>query len=460
MRYITTLFLLTLSFLITTSSSVDALETLSPKVSASIDQQLAINKNRYGVVGQSVLILKNHLPVYRGQHGSANIELGVDINETHIFPSYSITKLFTSVLVMQQVEQGSLELDSSILAYLPYLPKQWEPVTIEHLLNHTSGIPLYFGKTMDAGSFLSTKKAVFLSLINEPQHFKIGTKNSYKNTGFLLLSAILEQSTGKSYQELVKEVIVSPLKLKNTGHTSAKDIIKNQVTSYRGADGQVRKNVNIDWPEYTFSHSALYSTPDDLASFMSALVKGKFVSKKTLKDFWQPMKLADGEDGRYAFGFEYSNEDRYSRVGHDGGNHVKLRYYFNPKDSNDNFTLVYATNGNAYDVWTDVLADSVMAIIAPEKFKMAALNERFLTNFLENDIDGLQQTYKILSKAFNNEDKLVESYLINRAYALRYGAGPESSLPAFKFTIGKFPNSNRAQHGLIEAQKASKRSTL
>jgi CubicO group peptidase (beta-lactamase class C family) len=418
----------------------------------SLNQQLAKNNERYGVVGQSVLILKNQQHFYRGQHGAANIELDVDITEKHIFPSYSITKLLTSVLMMQQVERGAVDINNSIRTYLPYLPKHWQSVTIEHLLSHTSGIPRYFDIAMEEGSFLPTKKAVFLSLIDEPEHFKICTKNIYNNTNFMLLSAILEAKTGKSYQELVAEIIINPLGLKNTGHTSAKDIIKNHVTSYRGVNGHIRKNINIDWPEYTFSHSALYSTPEDLARFMTALVTGKFVNQKTLKQLWQPMKLTDGKNGRYAFGFEYSVEDGYYLLGHDGGNHVKLRYYFNPKNSLDNYTLVYATNGNAYDVWTDVLADSLMAIIDPEKFEMAALKEQFISEILEKDGKGLIPLYKAVSNIFDGDKTLIERFLLYRAYALKYGSGRKSSIPAFKFLVEKFPNSARAQQGLTDAK--------
>jgi len=452
MKYLISGFFITLLLIITHCNSAYALEEISPSILTSLNQQLAKNSARYGIVGQSVLILKNHQHFYRGQHGVANIELDVDISEKHIFPSYSITKLLTSVLMMQQVESGSVELKSSIRTYLPHLPKQWQLVTIEHLLSHTSGIPRYFDIAMEAGVFLPTKKAIFLSLIDKPEHFEIGTKNSYNNTNFLLLSAILEAKTGKSYQELVAEVIINPLGLKNTGHASAKDIIKNHVTSYRGANGHIRKNLNIDWPEYTFSHSALYSTPEDLATFMTALVTGKFVSQKTLKQLWQPMKLTDGKKGRYAFGFEYSFEDGYYLLGHDGGNHVKLRHYINPKNSSDNYTLVYATNGNAYDVWTDVLADSLMAIIAPEKFKMAALKEQFLTDILEKDAKGLISIYNAVSNIFDADETLMERFLLYRAYALRYGSGAESSMPAFKFLIAKFPNSALAQQSLTDVK--------
>jgi len=435
-------------------NTAHALAKTPQSMQASLDQQLAKNAERYGVVGQSVLILKNHQRLYQGQHGFANVELGVAISDKHRFPSYSITKLLTSVLTMQQVESGHISLTNSIRSYLPYLPKRWQAVTVEHLLSHTSGIPRYFDMAMENRRFLPNKKAVFLSLIDQADHFKIGTKNSYNNTNFLLLSAILEANSGKSYQELVAEIIIKPLGLKNTGHASAKDIVKNSVTSYRGANGTIRKNMNIDWPEYTFAHSALYSTPEDLAVFMTALVTGKFVSKTTLRELWQPMQLTKGKEGRYAFGFEYSLEDGYYQAGHDGGNHVKLRYYFNSDKSSDNYTLIYATNGNRYGVWTDVLAESVMSVIEPETFKTAVLKEQFMTAILENDTDALMQIYKAVSKMFYSDKSLIERFLLYRAYALRYGSGPESSIPAFEFLIAKFPNSASALQGLSDTREA------
>lgn len=419
---------------------------------ALLDQQLTINAERYGIVGQSVLLLKNHQPLYQGQHGFANVELGVAITSKHLFPSYSITKLFTGVLMMQQVERENIKLTDSITTYLPYLPKRWQAVTIEHLLSHTSGIPRYFDIAMENRRFLPNKKAVFLSLIDQPDHFEIGTVNSYNNTNFLLLAAILEAQTGKSYQTLVAETIIKPLGLHNTGHASAKAIIKNSVTSYRGNNGNISKNINIDWPEYTFAHSALYSSPEDLTTFMTALVTGKFVSKTILKKLWQPMKLTNGKAGRYAFAFEYAIEDDYLQLGHDGGNQVKLRHYVNINNSADNYTLVYATNGNTHGVWTDVLAESLMSIVEPKKFVMPALKEQFITAILAKNNTDLIKVYQAISTAFDGDEPMIERFLLYRAYALKYGRGAESSLAAFEFLIAKFPKSAQGLKGLADTR--------
>ena len=411
-----------------------------------LDEQLKINGERYGVVGQSVIILKNDKPYYDGREGFSNIEFEIPVENGNLFPSYSVTKLFTSTLIMQLVDQEQLDVKQSIKFYLPYLPDNWKSITIEHVLNHTSGIPRYFDIAMRKNSFLNTKKDVFLSLIDEPEHFKIGTTNRYNNTNYLILSEILETVTGKTYQQLIKEKIIDQLELKNTGHASAKTVIDKMVTSYQGRDGEVRRNIDIDWPIYTFSHSALYSTPLDLTTFMTALANGDLVSD--VFKYWQPMNLVNGRSGSYAFGFEYAEEDGYIRVGHDGGNRVKLRHYFSKNSGKDTYTIAYLTNGNSYNVWTDVLTDSLMSIVSPDQFKKAVLNEKFMEQVLLGDKGNLEIVYEKAFNYFNHNHCDTERFLNNYSYAIRFGAGNQPALEAFSFVTMKYPRSANAWDNL------------
>lgn len=438
-------------FIALISLKLIAQESLSEATNGKLNQQLKINSERYGIAGQAVLILKNNQVIYKGFQGFANVELNVPLTNEHIFPSYSVTKLFTSVLVMQLVERGEIKLDESIRTYLPYLPKRWQNVTVEHTLNHTSGIPRYFDIAMKNGYFLPTKKETILSLADEPDHFVIGTQNRYNNTNYLILAEILEKISKRTYSQLVDQIIIKPLQLKNTGHASALKVIPNMVTSYQGNNGKRTKNKDVDWPELTYAHSALYSTPSDLASFMSALVKGKFVSKDSLRKFWQPMLLKSGNKGRYAFGFEYAFKDGFHQVGHDGGNRVKLRHYFSDDNTSDSYTIAYLTNGNSNNVWTDVLTESVMAIIAPSQFKNALLNERFITAALNKSPTELESVYAKAEKLFTGDQKELEQFLMYRSYSIRYGVNTKASIPAFKYYVKKFPKSENAWSSLADS---------
>jgi len=435
------------------NSSSTAARPIDTEITKQLDLQLAKNSERYGIAGQAVRILKNNEVIYDGRDGFANVELSVPVNDEHRFPSYSVTKLFTSVLLMQLVERGDVDIHQSIRTYLPYLPSHWQDVTVEHALSHTSGIPEYMGRIIKTNQFLPTKKAVFLSLSSQPEHFKMGSQNRYNNTNFLVLSAILEEVTGKTYNELVKNIIIKPLSLTNTAHASARTVINNMVSSYIGRNGQLIKNREIDWSEYSYAHSALYSTPADLSAFMTALVTGKFVKTSTLNKLWQPMQLNNGKQGRYAFGFEFKRKDGYIQVGHDGGNRVKLRHYFN-RNQNDTYTIAYMTNGNSNDVWTDILADSLMTIIDKEQFALASLSQQFISLALQatlkdND-EKSQQFYIDLSKAFNNDTTAIERFIVTYSYGIRFGVGIQASLPAFKFYTMKFPKSANAWDSLAE----------
>jgi len=435
-------------FLLIISSSLKADEKISALKISQLNHQLKLNTDRFGVVGQSVQIRKNNKIIYQGKHGFANKELSVSITDRHIYPSYSVAKLFTSVLVMYFVENGTLDIKKSIRFYLPYLPKHWQEVTLEHTLNHTSGIPRYFDIAMKKGRFLSNKKAVFLSLTEEPAHFEIGTENRYNNTNFLILSEILETQTASSYRTLVQELIINPLGLKDTGHASAKAVLTNMVSSYQGSNGTLRKNNDVDWPEYTFAHSGLYSTAKDLSAFMTSLVTGKLVSLESLKQLQQPMQLLNGQQGEYAFGFEYEKRDGYHQIGHDGGNRVKLRHYFSDEPNRDNYTIAYLTNGNANSVWTDILADSLMAIIDSEQFKMAHLSQQFISAVLAQNSKKLQVVYESLSKALEEEQSVIEYFIWYNAYGIRYSAGLNESLPAFEWLTATFPDSAKAWSSL------------
>ena len=162
------------------------------------------------------------------------------------------------------------------------------------------------------------------------------------------------------------------------------------------------------------------------------------------------MKLINGRNGKYAFGFEYSVKDGFNQVGHDGGNRVKIRHYFKSVPNEDSFTIAYLTNGNANNVWTDILTDSLMSIIDPKQFRMASLNEQFVSLVLNEDKQNLNIFYERLFNAFDGEESTIERFILYNSYGVRYGSGARASLPAFELLTSKFPNSSNAWDSLAE----------
>jgi CubicO group peptidase (beta-lactamase class C family) len=322
------------------------------------DQQLALNAQRHGVAGQAVLILHDGKPVYRGSQGLADRETGRPVRPDDVFPVYSVAKLFASILVMQAVERGELELDRPVGHYLPRLPARWRTVKVEELLNHASGLPEYYPDHI-AATFPETTDTVFESLADRPLPFRTGTETRYTQTNYLVLGALLEELFKMPYRQLVTDRILQPLGMRTTylgkSHVSEKKV----VTSYRGKDGRLEADHAINWRDYAIVHAELYTTIDDLGAFLNAVCEGRLVRRETLLRLWKPYRRRDGGTGWPASGWDYSTGSGYQQVGHDGGTKVRVRLLFRDSLAEDTYAFIYLTNGSATNVWSSILIDSV-----------------------------------------------------------------------------------------------------
>lgn len=417
-------------------------QVLPNSVVDQLDRQLIENAERYAVVSQAVNIFKNDQLIYQGIHGSAHVPLAVPAKTSHIYPAFSLAKLFTSVVLMQQVEKGRIDLDRSIVEYLPKLPKSWRDVTVRHCLNHSSGLPEYFSPELLKQGFLSDFSAVIADLKDQPMQFATGASNRYNNTNFLVLGAILEQQTGQSLLSLLDKSIIKPLLLKNTGYSSAGQLVSGMVASYWGDNGGWRTDAGIKWPEYSYAHVGLYSTLDDLATFMKAVTNGDLLTAKTVKKMWRPIKLNNGQAGEYAAGWQFGAGKGFFSVGHEGGDRVRLRHYVFTDDS---YTVVYLTNGNGRNVWTSLLVEGLMAIIAPSQFSLAVTNAKMIDLVMANASEAqLDKSFAKLSQQAAVIKYRPQRMVMMLGYAMYYGAGIDKALPFFALNTRQFPQSPNA----------------
>jgi CubicO group peptidase (beta-lactamase class C family) len=340
---------------------------------SAIDRQLSVNAQKYGIAGQAVLILHDGKPIYRGSQGLARREANVPVHPDDIFPAFSLSKLFASVLVMQLVERGQLDLEAPVGHYLPDLPASWRNLKLTEVLNHVSGLPEYF----DASATPivrpivppATREAAFQALADKPFLFATGTQTRYTQTNFVLLGAILEARYNMPYRRIVAERIVEPLGLTSTYFGNSHVPPGKLVNSYIGKDHQLMADHAIDWPEYAIVHGELYTTVDDLGAYLNALCAGRLLRRETLQRLWKPYRYKQGGAGWFASGWEYGTSGRYQYVGHDGGTKVRARLMFDESLTKNTYAIVYLTNGSAENVWSRTLVDSVMAIVAPREFR-------------------------------------------------------------------------------------------
>lgn len=257
-----------------------------------------------GKFNGSVLIAEHDKITYKKGFGFANMEWNIPNQPDTKFRLGSITKQFTAMLVLQLVEQGKLKLDASVSAYLPDYPQpNGNNITIHHLLTHTSGIPNYtsFLHFFEEKSRYSYSPSKLIKLFADSTlQFKPGEKYAYSNSGFILLGAIIEKVTGKSYEQVLQEQILTPLHMTNSGYDHADILIKNRASAYekRGITFYNAPYIDMSIP---YAAGSIYSTVEDLYLWDQALYANQLLQKKNM-DLLFTKHISTGK-GYYGYGW-------------------------------------------------------------------------------------------------------------------------------------------------------------
>lgn len=423
-------------------------------LSDSLDRQLQVNQQRYGIAGQALLVAHNGRVVFRGVEGEANVKTHERLTADHIFAGYSLSKLFVSTLVMQLVEQKQVDLELPASTYLSGMPAAWRHIPVQNFLDHSSGVPDYFDKqdvVLPTATFADDLPEVFASLADKPLLFAPGTDTRYTQTNYLVLAALLAAHYGKPYPQVAEERIVRKLRLRHIWLGPAGLPPHGVVTSYIGKDGRLVEEQDIAWPQYAYGHAALYSTLDDLARFLGALTSGELVGKATLRRLWQPRLQPSGRRGWFAAGWEYGESGTYRHVGHDGGTRDRVRILFQDSLDGDIYVFVYLTSGSVRNVWSRTLVESAMAVVAPDQFPRETLSETLMSFALQTPTEGDVQTQaRSIRVNWTLDDAELERTVNAAGYAIRENFGVDYALRVFELNTVLFPESANAWDSLAE----------
>jgi CubicO group peptidase (beta-lactamase class C family) len=253
------------------------------------------------VVGQqfmgSVLVAERGQVVFSKGYGLANVEKNIPNTPETRFMIGSITKQFTAMLVTQLVEQGKLKLEDTISDFIPAFPREiGDKITVEMLLCHSSGLILPEG--IEKYYYASTKeewlKEYLKQLSEQGLRFEPGKGYGYSNGGYFILGLIIEKVTGRSYEAVLTEQILKPLRMTQTGCDRKGLVVENRATSY----AKLRDRY-ITWNEETNSYDPgvwgfgcgnLYSTVGDLFNFSKALSTNQLLSEEYM-DIYLKMRI-------------------------------------------------------------------------------------------------------------------------------------------------------------------------
>jgi CubicO group peptidase (beta-lactamase class C family) len=261
--------------------------------------------------GGAILVARDGEVLLRKGYGMENVENDVPNSTQTKFPIGSITKQFTAVAILMLQERGKLSVQDSICKYIADCPAAWQPMTIEQLLTHTSGLPdsTSFRRPDLAGS---SPAAGLVELFKKKELIlKPGERFGFSNPGYIFLGHIIEKVSGQSYETFLRENIFEPLKLANSGYDKPIEILKHRAAGY-----VLRGTEYVNAPRFDIiahhAASALYSTVDDLYLWDRALYTGKLLSQKTLAEMMKPRR------GDYGYGVFVEERFNLRRVSHAG----------------------------------------------------------------------------------------------------------------------------------------------
>ena len=312
----------------------------------------------------SVLVAKgDRLLINRG-YGFADLEWNAPNTPDTRFRIASITKQFTAASILILQERGKLKVEAPLETYLPDVPQAWNDVTIFNLLTHTSGIPdfIHLPDFRNIETLPQRPEQLIAKIRDEPLQFAPGSDRAYSNTGYLLLGLVIEKLSEESYAQFVKENLLDPAGMKDSGYDTHAALIHHRASGYTfEPDGfKNAPYLNMSIP---FAAGGPYSTTGDLLRWERALFGGKILSRASLEQMTTPFKQ------NYGLGVRIQNLDGDKIIDHSGsleGFNTRLIH-----GERDNLVIVVLSNvgGPA----TDQLADDLFKIAhgnkveAPEK---------------------------------------------------------------------------------------------
>ena len=262
----------------------------------------------------AVLVAKRGAALFDRAYGPANREWDIPNTPATHFRIGSITKQFTAVAILLLEERGKLKLTDPVSTHLADAPQAWSKITLHHLLTHTSGIP---NVTSDPEFFLwKTQPTTVRHMVGRfrdlPLDFPAGDRHTYSNSNYLVLGLIVETLTSQRFGDFLRENVLNPLGLKDSGLDSNLRILP------RRASGYVRRGdqfLNASYSDMSVPHAAgaMYSTTHDMWRWAEAIFGDKLLTPESRA------KLLTPEQDNYALGVRVYDSSGRKLIEH-GGN--------------------------------------------------------------------------------------------------------------------------------------------
>ncbi|AIE79993.1 D-alanyl-D-alanine carboxypeptidase [Bacillus cereus] len=292
---------------------------------------------------------------YKGAVGLASIEKNLPITTNTVFNIASVSKQFTAFSILLLEQERKLSLDNSIVKFVPSIGVYAEPVTLRHLIHHTGGLVDYMelaqAENIKFTDILSVEESLKHLKNHQIARFPVGTKFEYSNTGYFLLSLVVEKVSGKSLRQFAKERIFDPLHMKDT---TIVDCYPTAISIARGySKNEQGAYMVYESPWEHTGDGAVHTNVEDLVRWGENLTKGSVGGKELVKRMSEigpkisPAGETIIENEDYAFGLRVAEGFNCRYLEH-SGSWAGYRSHF-MRFPKENLSVVVLSNYNEFD---------------------------------------------------------------------------------------------------------------
>lgn len=351
--------------------------------------------------GCAIGIIRNDSLIYAKGYGMANLEYGIHITPQTPFHMASISKQFAGWAIILLARQGKLKLTDDVRKYLPWFPDLKKSITIQHLLNHTSGIRDQWQLLAISGTRLDdviTQEHVVKILSQQKAlNFNPGEKYSYSNSGFTMLAEIVKSVTNQTLRKFCDSAIFTPLGMTSTHfHDDNSEIERGRSYSYERKDSAAFANAILSYS--VSGATSLFTNINDLSQWAMNFYLHKSGTIQDVEQLTKPGRLNNGKELDYANGIAVGKHNGWREFSH-GGADAGYRTYISVFPDKRMAFLVFSNlgdfnaGGKAYEmadlflkdttskaVQKPALRDSAAAVLKePQRWK------KFEGNYIGND---------------------------------------------------------------------------
>jgi len=310
---------------------------LAEGLDEQVDQYVHAQMEQSHTPGTSVGIVRGGKAILAKGYGLANVELRTPATAATVYEVLSVTKQFTAAAILLLVDDGKLSFDDPISRHLPDSPSAWTPITIRHLLAHTSGIPDY----TDIRPFFeqlrqdASPDELLQPVRERPLDFAPGARWRYSNSNYYVLGLVVERISGMKYADFLRDRIFGPLAMDVSRVNDMTSVIPGRaagyhwlgddadklpaiVTGYHGTKNVLQNAIYVS-PTRKWAAGAVVSSVQDLVKWEQAIQSGKLLTARS----WELMRTAgrtkDGAETSYGLGTELWTRRGRHLAGHQGG---------------------------------------------------------------------------------------------------------------------------------------------